>query len=683
MHRGFIQKLTNLVEANLANEKFGPEELAREAGMSHTNLNRKLKSISNQNASHFIREIRLKKARDLLENKDLTVAEISYRVGFGSPTYFSKCFHEYFGVAPGELRNHEEVNEPEEQPVEPIPKKHHRSKIFIGLIVGLIFLIPFSYFLLNKISKATIRDKSIAVLPFRNLSNDTLNQYLADAITDAIHLNLSKIEDLRVISKTSVEQYRNSDKTAVTIGREQNVAYLLEGSFQKEENQIRLIVQLIRTKDEGHVWSDNYDRRWGEIFSLQSEVAEVVAGELQAAITPGEKQNIGKIPTANLIAYDYYQKGSFLLNNIRDSISVLQTNLYFKKALEIDSTFSLAYIGLARIFWIQYFWKTYLSENFLDSVLLLSNKALKFDERCSEAYMLRGSVFYQIGKPDEALNNFNKAIKLNPNEWSAYMQRSRIYQLKYDYVATINNLNEALSRNRGNDLSEILSSLGNAYLQSGFPDLGKQYYKQVLELTGDTTGYLDRLSYLELWSGNFEEAYQIAKNAFKRDSTNDHYLYVFCFMAKHDDEGYYYMDQFAKRFYNVKTLHLWASVGIGYYYLKAGRIKEAEFYFNEQIKLGEETLKLGRAYSYAKDAHWNLAKVYAVTGDKEKAYHYLDEVNKLKSFPLYMVTLFKYDRFIDSLREEPRFKAILKDIETKHQAEHERVGKWMVSQGKK
>jgi len=320
MHWEFIQKLTNLVEANLANEKFGPDDLAREAGMSHTNLNRRLKTISNQNASHFIREIRLKKARDLLENKDLTVAEISYRVGFGSPTYFSKCFHEYFGVAPGELRNHEPENEPEEQPVETIPKKHHRSKILIGLIVGLIFLIPFSYFLLNKISKATIRDKSIAVLPFKYLSNDTLNQYLADGITDAIHLNLSKIEDLRVISKTSVEQYRNSDKTAVTIGREQNVAYLLEGSFQKEENQIRLIVQLIRTKDEGHVWSDNYDRRWREIFSLQSEVAEAVAGELQAAITPGEKQNIGKIPTANLIAYDYYQKGSFLLNNIRNLI---------------------------------------------------------------------------------------------------------------------------------------------------------------------------------------------------------------------------------------------------------------------------------------------------------------------------------------------------------------------------
>ena len=102
MHREFIQKLTYLVEANLANETFGPEDLAKEAGMSHTNLNRKLKSISNQTISQFIREIRLKKARELLLNGDLTVAEISYRVGFSYPPYFNRCFHEYFGVTPGE-----------------------------------------------------------------------------------------------------------------------------------------------------------------------------------------------------------------------------------------------------------------------------------------------------------------------------------------------------------------------------------------------------------------------------------------------------------------------------------------------------------------------------------------------------------------------------------------------------
>ncbi len=101
MHREFIQNLTKIIEANLANEKFGPDDLAREVGMSHSHLHRQLKSVTNQNPSQFIREIRLKKAKELLLNGDLTVAEISYLVGFGSPAYFSRCFHEYFGVAPG------------------------------------------------------------------------------------------------------------------------------------------------------------------------------------------------------------------------------------------------------------------------------------------------------------------------------------------------------------------------------------------------------------------------------------------------------------------------------------------------------------------------------------------------------------------------------------------------------
>ena len=118
MHREFIQKLTNLVEANLANEKYGPDDLSREVGLSHTHLNRKLKSISNQNISQFIREVRLKKARELLLNGDLTIAEISYRVGFSYTPYFNKCFHEYFGVAPGELRNREPVKELVNEPKE-------------------------------------------------------------------------------------------------------------------------------------------------------------------------------------------------------------------------------------------------------------------------------------------------------------------------------------------------------------------------------------------------------------------------------------------------------------------------------------------------------------------------------------------------------------------------------------
>jgi TolB-like protein/AraC-like DNA-binding protein/Tfp pilus assembly protein PilF len=542
MHKAFIQKLTNLVEANLANEKFGPEELAKGAGMSHSNLNRKLKTISNQNASLFIREVRLKKAKELLLNEDLTVAEISYRVGFGSPTYFNKCFHEYFGYAPGEMRNHVPENESVEETVKTIPKKRNRTKILIGIVVILVILVPSAYFLIKGIEKENIKDKSIAVLPFKYLSNDTLNQYLADGMMDAILMNLSKIKDLRVISRTSVEQYRKSDKTAATIGREQDVAYLLEGSFQKEQNQIRLIVQLIRVKDEHHVWSDNYDRRWDDIFTVQSDVAEKVADELQAAITPDEKQLIRKVPTINLTAYDFYQKGNeeynkFIIEGNSDFSKIRNAEKYFLKALELDSTLALAYSGLAMTYYFKNRGNNFFSEDYLDSMLMLANKALSLDDQTGEAIRIRGNYFYETGKPEKAKQEYIKVLRLNPNDWRAYTNLGIIYKSLDDYVSSISNLHEAIMRNRGPELCYILNSLGVAYQNTGFIDKAKQCYEEKLALNNDSVEYGFHNVWLEYEIGNYEAAYKSENNTFR---FNPNYIgnLTLSILADHDEESY-------------------------------------------------------------------------------------------------------------------------------------------------
>ncbi len=149
-------------------------------------------------------------------------------------------------------------------------------------------------------------DKSIAVLPFKSLSDDPEKQYLEDGMIDAILLHLSKIEDLRVMSRTSVEQYRKADKTSSVISRELGVAYLMEGSFQKYGDNVRLIVQLIKTGKKGHEWANQYDRKWNDIFSVQSEVAQTIAREFHSVITPDEKELIEKVPTTNLTAYDLF-----------------------------------------------------------------------------------------------------------------------------------------------------------------------------------------------------------------------------------------------------------------------------------------------------------------------------------------------------------------------------------------
>jgi TolB-like protein len=153
-------------------------------------------------------------------------------------------------------------------------------------------------------------EKSIAVLPFKLLSDEPDKQYLADGMIDAITLHLSKIKGLRVIGRTSVEQYRNPTKTTTAIGRELDVKFLLEGSFQKFGDNVRLIVQLIKTGKEGHIWANNYDRNWSDIFAVQSEVAQAVAAELYASITQEEKKLIEKIPTSDTAAYELYLRAN-------------------------------------------------------------------------------------------------------------------------------------------------------------------------------------------------------------------------------------------------------------------------------------------------------------------------------------------------------------------------------------
>ena len=683
MPREFKQKLTNLVEANLANENFGPDELAREAGMSHTNLNRKLKSISNQNASQFIREIRLKKAKELLLNEDLTVAEISYRVGFGSPAYFNKCFHEYFGLTPGELRNHEPENELEVQPVEPIPPKRQPSKILIGLIVGLIVLIPISVFLIQNITYS--KDKSIAVLPFINDSPDTTNVYFINGLTETITDKLSQINDLKVTSRTSAERYRNNKtKSIPQIARELGAKYILEGSGQKIGDSVLVSVQLIEARTDKHILSKQFTVKHEDILNLYNEIAFDVAAKIKTLITPEEKRLIRKMPTANPIAYNLYQRGKDQFDNYLDQKSLDNARRLFQKALALDSTFALAWSGLAGIYLWRNYGKTFLSENFMDSVLILTNKALAYDGQCAEAYYFRGRRYYEIGKLQECLKEIDKALKLNPDYWKIYNHRSYILQVgSNDFVGAISNMNEAIQRSSVVQLPGLLIDLGMEYIRIGFPEKGKQYWQQAMELYCDSAVYSYWTIQAEWVQGNYEKAYQSAKSAYKWNSARvGEMMPGICLMTGRYKEAYPYIKYIVEWMKKSGEVYPGASGMIGYYYWKTGSIKEAEYYFNLEIKFELESIRLGRKITINRQAHFNLAKVYAFLGNKEEAYRYLDEVNKNQSFSLEWVSSFKYDPSLNSIRQEPRFQKILKDVEAKYQAEHERVRKWLVKQGK-
>jgi len=697
MNNEFIKKLTDIVEANLANEKFGIEDVAREMGMSHTNLHRKLKSTSNQTISQFIREIRLKKAKDLLLNEDLTVSEISYRVGFGSPTYFNKCFHEYFGYPPGESKSHELVSESIEKPVNVSPKKSKHTKILVSLVISLIVIIAVVFYLANKglLSKTeNVTDKSIALLPFKYLSDEPEKQYLADWVMDDILLHLSKIKELRVISRTSVEQYRKTGKTAKVIGRELDVAYLLEGSFLKDGDQSRLILQLIRTSDESHAWSNEYDRQWEDILSVLSEVAETIANELQVAITPEEKQLIRKIPTTDLTAYDFYQRGRdefAKYENDNGNMAALgkARNLYHK-ALSYDSTFAQAYIGLARIYRIKQFWDTYFTQNFMDSVLILANMALSYDDQLAESYTVRGDCYREIGNTEQAVREYDKAIRFNPNDWMAYLGKGRL-AFNDDLVKSIDNLQKAASLNHGPELPFLLRDISMAYHLAGFIEKSKYYNLEALKLDDDSLPYYTIIAENERVLENYINANEFLEKGYAIDSTNIDILnnlgFNYMSLGQYKESLKYYKKWFerlkavgnlsANSMYRLNNMHR-----IGYVYWENGYKKEAEFYFDKQMKICYGLIKSGRPYAQIFLTYYDLAGVYAFRGEKGKAYENLRSFNQRQRMPLWMVRLIKNDPLFDNIKGEPEFQQIVRDVEAKYQAEHERVRKWMEEQGK-
>ena len=269
----------------------------------------------------------------------------------------------------------------------------------------------------NNIAKI---EKSIAVLPFINDSPDQENAYFINGIMDEILNNLQKIKDFRVFSRTSTEQYRGSNKPTIPrIAKELDVNYIVEGSGQKYGNKFVLRVQLIAANDEKHLWGESFQqeiRETSDIINLQSQIAQAIALELKATITPEEKQLIEKPSTTNLTAYDFYQRGKEeyqkYLSDISNIEALGKAEQLYKKANEYDSTFAPAYIGLARVYWEKRFYKDYFAKNYLDSVLILADIALSFDNQSAEAYFLKGSYYIQRGKPDLAILEFDKTYRI-------------------------------------------------------------------------------------------------------------------------------------------------------------------------------------------------------------------------------------------------------------------------------
>jgi len=358
------------------------------------------------------------------------------------------------------------------------PSAPRRRRNVIALVgVGVIVSAAAGFFLLPGASARKI-EKSIAVLPFENFSDDKDNAFFADGIQDDILTNLAKIGDLKVISRTSVMPYRGQERNVRDIGKALGVSNILEGSVRKSGNRVRLNVQLINAVNDEHIWAEDYDRDLTDVFAIQTDLAQKVAHELQAKLSPTEKAQMTRKPTENGEAYLAFTEAHNLHLQLEDVEKLKQAAQLYERALQLDPNFALAAANFSRVqSWIYHTFEPTAerkekARTFAERALALQpdlpegHLALGFSyyygdrdyERAmqeflaaqrglpnaSEVYLAIGAIQRRQGKWTESNANLERAVELSPNETWALQNLALNYGIQRNFEAANKTIDRAL-----------------------------------------------------------------------------------------------------------------------------------------------------------------------------------------------------------------------------------------------
>ena len=313
------------------------------------------------------------------------------------------------------------------------PRSGRAFAVFIGMIAlvaaGISLLQFTDWRLIGERGGRTTADKSIAVLPFENLSRDPDNAYFADGMQDEILTRLAKIADLKVISRTSTQRYKSSPANIPEIAKQLGVAHILEGSVQKSGEQVRVTVQLIHAATDSHVWAETYDRKLTDIFAVESEIAENIARTLRAQLTGNEQQAVAAKPTENSEAYEAYLRGLALWNTLSTSAEDYhKTVLYFDRAVQLDPKFAVAWASLSVAHTMIYAELDQTPQQLARAKSALDS-AVRLQPDASETHFAHGMYLYRgLRDYEGALLALQKAHARSPNqvapiEFTSYVKR--------------------------------------------------------------------------------------------------------------------------------------------------------------------------------------------------------------------------------------------------------------------
>jgi TolB-like protein/DNA-binding winged helix-turn-helix (wHTH) protein/Tfp pilus assembly protein PilF len=463
-------------------------------------------------------------------------------------------------------------------------------------------------------TSAAPRLDSIAVLPLDNLSGDPSQEFFADGMTDQLITDLAKVGSLRVISRTSVMRYKGTRKSLPEIARELNVAAIVEGSVSRSGQRVRVTAQLVQATTDQHLWAETYDRDLGDILKLQGEVANAIAGQVRAQLTPTQQALIRRAHAVNPDAYDAYLKGRlYFVNEFTKPDSLNKAKRYFEESIQKDPNFALAYAGLADAYVYLAFAGAVQKDQAYKSAKEALAKALQLDDTIGEAHDTLGVLNWQFDWDwDAADREFNRAIVLAPSYSCAHEDRAI-------FLASVGRRSEALA-----EIAKI------DQLDYGFSSATAESY----------TYYALR---------DYPALMEVSKRALLLDPKDSRQHYFLGVGYEGTSELQQAISEYQKAV-QFSDGSLGPTIALAHAYSAAGKKAEAEKILRD----------LERRAKHTSASPYTMATIYAGLGDNEKALDLLEKAYSEKSLDFALGL--QSDLQLDRLRADPRFQIMLRRI---------------------
>jgi adenylate cyclase len=567
------------------------------------------------------------------------------------------------------------VPESRDLPNREVAKVKRSPWILISLIALVLVVAGYlSYRYLKPDPGESIRDdKSVAVLPFENLSSDPDQEYFSDGITEDIINHLAKVEALKVKSRTTTEQYKNLNKTIPVIGRELGVSYILEGSLRKNNNQIRIVAQLIDAKKDVHVWTETFDREITEIFDIQSEIAVKIARVLEARLTNEERRHIRgrgreNMRSEDITSYDYLLKAREIWRNWNDEKDLENAISLVELAIQADSANARAYVLKGDI--LHYGMSNYgvSTEIWINKAQELAEHAIHLDSTLADAYLLKGNIYRILdGKEEEALKNFKNAFYLKPGKPDVLESLGNYYFTLGNYDRGAKLIIKSIEREFSRRDPEYYLRWGNIYARplNEFKKAEELYSKAISLAPGWITPYYS-LSQSYRYVGELSLAENTALNGLKIAPMDQELIDVMGWIklqkAELDGAALYwskYKDiesQFSDTTQYIPFRHR-----LGYVYYNQGDTARGVALIREQLQLDTERLQNLRGYGawINRGFYYDLAATNAFLGNHEKAIAWLDSAYERGFINKWYL---ENDPLLKNIQNTPEFNRIRREL---------------------